>query len=128
MSGLRAKPVIDIDVVRSEADVRTAIERLRSLGYTYRGNKGIPGREAFMWPDGAPPHHLYIVIVGNQPHRDHIDFRDHLRAHADTARDYAELKDRPAAEHRDDRLGYTEAKAAFISEVLRKARQASPTG
>ncbi len=42
VSGLRAKPVIDIDVVlRAEADVDTAIERLCSLGYTYQGNKGI---------------------------------------------------------------------------------------
>jgi GrpB-like predicted nucleotidyltransferase (UPF0157 family) len=112
--GLRAKPVIDIDVVlRSEADVPTAIERLRSLGYTYQGNKGIPGRAAFMWPDGAPPHHLYTVIMDNQPHRDHIDFRDYLRAHPETAREYAELKERLAAEHHDNRLAYTDSKAAF---------------
>lgn len=121
--GLRAKPVIDIDVVLdSEADVPGAIERLCELGYTYQGDKGIPGREAFMWPDGAPPHHLYVVVDGNRPHRDHIDFRDFLRISPDVARQYAELKDRLAGEYRNDRLGYTEAKAGFISAVLRTAR------
>ncbi|WP_371878590.1 GrpB family protein [Conexibacter sp. S30A1] len=79
-----------------------------------------------MWPDGAPPHHLYTVVAGSEPHRDHIDFRNYLRAHPDTAHEYAELKDRLAVEHRNDRLGYTEAKAAFITQVLRDARQTKP--
>jgi chloramphenicol 3-O-phosphotransferase len=57
--GLAAKPVIDVDVVvRSAENVPAAIERLRKLGYVYQGDKGIPGRDAFMWPPHAPSHHL----------------------------------------------------------------------
>jgi GrpB protein len=42
VSGLAAKPIIDIDVVVGSADdVPAAIERLRSLGYLYQGDKGI---------------------------------------------------------------------------------------
>lgn len=127
--GLSAKRVIDIDVVLgAEADVGQAIQRLCSIGYTHQGDRGIPGREAFECPDGAPPHHLYVVVAGNQAHRDHMDFRNYLRAHPDAAGEYAELKVRLAAECRNDRLGYTEAKAAFISEVLCNARQAGRTG
>jgi len=51
--GLAAKPIVDIDVVvGASEDVPRAIERLRSLGYVYQGDKGIEGREAFMWPPG----------------------------------------------------------------------------
>jgi GrpB-like predicted nucleotidyltransferase (UPF0157 family) len=36
-------------------------------------------------------------------------------------REYAALKTDLAARHRDDRLGYTTAKSAFITEVMRAA-------
>lgn len=121
--GLAAKPVIDIDVVvRSAEDVPAAIERLRALGYVYQGDKGIAGREAFMWPPGAKPHHLYVVVAGSQPHADHVHFRDYLKRHPDVARDYAALKKNLAERHRDDGLGYTDAKGDFVAGVLRAAR------
>ena len=55
VAGLAAKPTVDIDVVVHKADdVPSVIERLRDLGYLYQGDKGVPGREAFLWPPGAP--------------------------------------------------------------------------
>jgi GrpB-like predicted nucleotidyltransferase (UPF0157 family) len=121
--GLAAKPVVDIDVVvTSGSDVPLAIERLRALGYVYQGNKGITGREAFMWPPGAPPHHLYVVVSRTRPHADHVQIRDYLRRHADVAAEYAALKKDLAARYRGDRLGYTEAKTNFVADVLRAAR------
>jgi GrpB-like predicted nucleotidyltransferase (UPF0157 family) len=121
--GLAAKPVIDIDVVvRDPEDVPEAIERLRALGYVYQGDKGIPGREAFMSPPDAKPHHLYVVVSGTQPHADHIHFRDYLREHPDAAAEYAALKKRLAERHSNDRLGYTDAKNEFVARSLRAAR------
>lgn len=120
--GLAAKPIIDIDVVvRSAGDVPTAIERLRGLGYVYQGDKGIRGREAFLWPRGAPRHHLYVVVEGSQPHMDHVRFRDYLRRHPQVAAEYAELKADLAVRYGDDRLGYTTAKTAFITGVMKVA-------
>ena len=120
--GLAAKPVIDIDVVvPSRADVAEAIERLRRLGYVYQGDKGIPGREAFMWPPGAMRHHLYVVVDGTVAHAAHVAFRDHLRAHPETAARYAALKRALAENYPDDPLGYTEAKTQFVTSVLAAA-------
>jgi GrpB-like predicted nucleotidyltransferase (UPF0157 family) len=120
--GLAAKPVIDIDVVlRSSQDVPSAIERLRALGYVYQGDKGIRGREAFMWPPGSRPHHLYVVVAGGRPHEEHLRFRDYLRSHPDVAAEYAALKKNLAKRHHDDRLGYTEAKSEFVGRVLHAA-------
>jgi GrpB-like predicted nucleotidyltransferase (UPF0157 family)/chloramphenicol 3-O-phosphotransferase len=120
--GLAAKPVIDVDVVvRSAEEVPAAISRLRELGYVYQGNKGIPGRDAFMWPPGSPRHHLYVVVEGSKPHLDHVRFRDFLRDHPEVARDYAALKRALADQHRSDRMAYTEAMAEFIDRVLADA-------
>jgi GrpB-like predicted nucleotidyltransferase (UPF0157 family) len=43
-------------------------------------------------PNGTQRHHVYAVVVGTPSHRDHIDFRDYLRANPDEVRAYAELK------------------------------------
>jgi GrpB-like predicted nucleotidyltransferase (UPF0157 family) len=121
--GLAAKPIVDVDVVvGSAADVPTAIERLRSLGYVYQGDKGIRGREAFMWPRGTRPHHLYVVVRGSRPHMEHVEFRDYLRGHPQAARDYAALKKKLAQEHHDDTVAYMHAKTEFVTRALRAAR------
>jgi GrpB-like predicted nucleotidyltransferase (UPF0157 family) len=120
--GLAAKPLIDIDVVvPSPADVPEAIERLRALGYVYQGDKGITGREAFLWPAGAPVHHLYVVVEGGDPYTSRIRFRDRLRRDRGMAEEYGALKRRLADEHGADRLGYTDAKTAFITAALQAA-------
>lgn len=121
--GLAAKPIVDIDVVvDSPSEVPRALEALAGLGYVYQGDKGIPGREAFLWPPASEPHHLYVVVAGSPPHRDHRDFCDHLRAHPDTAREYGALKRELAERLGDDRIAYTKAKSEFITAVLVVAR------
>ena len=117
--GLAAKPVIDMDVVvPSAADLSETIERLRALGYIYQGDKGVEGREAFLWPPGAPVHHLYVVVDGSRPYREHVCFRDHLRAHPEAVQEYAALKRGLANRHGADRLGYTDAKTVFVVRAL----------
>ena len=123
VAGLAAKPIIDIDVVvPSGDDVPIAIDRLRGLGYLYQGDKGIPGREAFLWPPGATRHHLYVVVAGSKPHLDHTQFREHLGRHPEIARAYSDLKRDLATRFRDDPIGYTEAKSQFILAALASAR------
>ena len=93
--GLAAKPIIDADVVVAlQADVRPAIDRLSEIGYRWRGDLGVNGREAFEAPLGAnlPPHNLYLVVENCKAHVDHWLLRDLLREDADARERYAELK------------------------------------
>ena len=72
--GLAAKPIIDLDiVVASPEQVRPAIERLAGIGYRWRGDLGVTGREAFAPPPepALPSHHLYLVAEDNKAHLDH---------------------------------------------------------
>jgi GrpB-like predicted nucleotidyltransferase (UPF0157 family) len=124
--GLAAKPIIDMDVVvRSSDDVRPVIERLSTIGYRWRGDFGIPGREAFERPLAVelPTHNLYLVVEDNKAHLDHWLLRDLLRDDAEAREQYAELKKRNAEVSDDDMDVYVAAKAAFVARLLTRARK-----
>lgn len=124
--GLAAKPIIDMDVVVASADlVPEAIERLGQVGYVHTGDFGIPGREALKKPtEMRECHYLYVVVAGNQAHRDHIDLRDYLRAHPTEAERYAATKQQAAHLLVRDRPSYFVAKEPLIRELLQRARNA----
>ncbi|MDP9352570.1 MAG: GrpB family protein, partial [Chloroflexota bacterium] len=50
-------------------------------------------------------------------------FRDYVRAHADAAAKYEELKLELAMRYRDDREGYVEAKGPFIWTTMAAATE-----
>jgi GrpB-like predicted nucleotidyltransferase (UPF0157 family) len=123
--GLAAKPIIDMDiVVSSPRAVELAIQRLEGIGYRWRGDLGVPGREAFSPPpEGADPrHHLYVVVENNKAHLDHWLLRDLLRSDADARRRYATLKKRNQELAGGDIDYYVAAKAALVAELLTRAR------
>lgn len=118
--GLAAKPIIDLDiVVDSPAMLPLVIRRLDTIGYRHQGDRGIPGREAFRSPEGSVAHHLYLCPRDALALRNHLAVRDHLRADAESARQYGELKQRLAAAHRSDSDGYTTAKTGFLLAILK---------
>lgn len=119
--GLPAKPVVDIVVVISSGDhLPEAIRRLEAIGYRARGELGVPGREAFSWPEGEERHHLYVSPTESEELQAQIAFRDRLRSDPALAADYVELKRELAARFRDDRPAYTDGKADFIAAVLHR--------
>jgi GrpB-like predicted nucleotidyltransferase (UPF0157 family) len=127
--GLDAKPVIDMDVVvPDDAAAGAAVRALAAAGWEHEGDLGIAGREAFRPPAGADYHHLYAVVAGSAPHRDHIDLRDFLRAHPVQAARYGSRKRQLAALLPDSRRAYTDGKAEMVSDLLRQARAPRPRG
>jgi GrpB-like predicted nucleotidyltransferase (UPF0157 family) len=124
--GLAAKPIIDVDVVVPDAEgVPRAVAALERLGYEHRGDQGVPGREALSGGEGLPEHHLYVVVLGSRPYRDHVDLRDHLRRHPDAARRYAAEKRRLAHLLESDRNAYVDGKAWVVRELLGDSRKFS---
>jgi GrpB-like predicted nucleotidyltransferase (UPF0157 family) len=123
--GLAAKPIIDLDiVVASEDDVRPVIERLSAIGYRWRGDLGVPGRQAFqlMSDHSLPVHHLYLVVENNKAHLDHWLLRDLLRDDPEARDRYAALKKRNVEVADSDMDVYTAAKAKLVAELLTRAR------
>jgi GrpB-like predicted nucleotidyltransferase (UPF0157 family)/quercetin dioxygenase-like cupin family protein len=123
--GLAAKPITDLDiVVASEPDVRSVIERLATIGYRWRGDLDVPGREAFkaIHDQDLPAHQLYLVVENNKAHLDHRLLRDLLREDSDARERYAALRKRNAQLAKQDMDVYVAAKAALVAELLTRAR------
>ena len=123
--GLAAKPVIDMDIVVAADDaVRPVVARLAGIGYRWRGDLGIEGRQAFAPARDAdmPPHHLYLVVEDSRAHRDHYLLRDLLRSDPEACERYGTLKRRNAAEVGGDIDAYGAAKADLVAELLARAR------
>jgi GrpB-like predicted nucleotidyltransferase (UPF0157 family) len=128
--GMAAKPIIDILIaVRSLAEARERfVEPLEELAYAFWADN--PKTDRLFFVKGMPPygerrtHHVYIVEPTAEPWQ-RLGFRDYLIAHPDEARRYTDLKRSLAAAHRSDREAYTDAKAAFVDEVMAKVRRES---
>jgi GrpB-like predicted nucleotidyltransferase (UPF0157 family) len=101
---------------------------LAAAGWQHEGDLGIKGREAFLSPADAAYHHLYLVVAGSRPHRDHIDLRDFLRTHPGRAARYGALKRQFAVLLETDRGAYARGKEEMITEFLRLARREGTSG
>jgi GrpB-like predicted nucleotidyltransferase (UPF0157 family) len=118
--GLAAKPVLDImaGVARTPLPERTLVA-LGALGYQYRGDSGVPGKQYFR--TNPRTRHLHVVAFGGEDWVRTLAFRDYLRAHPAAVQEYEALKRDLARLHRDDRTRYLEGKASFIQSVLKRA-------
>jgi GrpB-like predicted nucleotidyltransferase (UPF0157 family) len=120
--GMCAKPVLDMAVARSpDAEVAECVAAFARAGYEYRGERGVPGRH-FLHRGQPRSHHVHLVDEDGSLWRDYLDFRDHLRAHGDDARRFADVKRVLAARFSLDREAYMDAKSAHVQEILRAAR------
>jgi GrpB-like predicted nucleotidyltransferase (UPF0157 family) len=127
--GLPAKPVVDVQVsVAEPAEESTYVPPIERLGLQlhsrdddHRFFRPVPGRPRDV--------HVHVTQRGSRWEREHLLFRDFLRADADARTDYAATKRRAAVVWRDDRFAYTEAKSGVILAILDGAeRWAAATG
>lgn len=121
VAGLASKPIVDIQVsVADPEDEEAYVPPLERAGLQLRARE--PGHRYFRPPAHRPRHvHVHVCAAGSAWERDHLLFRDYLRAHPGTRDAYAELKKRLAERYPDDRLAYTDAKSVFILDVMDEA-------
>jgi GrpB-like predicted nucleotidyltransferase (UPF0157 family) len=120
---MAAKPILDIGIAVADfEEAARCVQPLQQLGYLYRGPNGIPRRHYFVKGDPIT-HHLHMVEIQSENWASMLRFRDHLRAHPETAQAYAALKQRLAEQFPSDRSAYQAGKAAFIEQVMRAAQE-----
>jgi len=124
---LAAKPIIDIQIsVRELRPIETYRTPLARLGYvhvTHPDDSFCPFfHQPAMWPH---THHVHVVESGGAEERRTLAFRDYLRQHPETAREYEELKRRLASQHAasdfPSREAYAKAKTEFITSITDRA-------
>ena len=120
--GMRAKPILDIAIAVEEFEAATVcVEPLIGLGYTYRGENGIPRRHYFQ--KGEPcTHHIHMVEETSEEWTKLVLFRDFLRSDRNVAEAYGRLKTALVDSLARDRKAYLAAKAEFITEAIKEAR------
>jgi GrpB-like predicted nucleotidyltransferase (UPF0157 family) len=121
--GLSAKPIIDfMPVVHSLERIDDAEAALVALGYTPPGENGIPGRRYFTkGSEENRTHHVHAYEPDHYEVTTHLNFRDYLRAHPETAEAYGRLKTELAQQFPRDIDGYSASKDAFIKGIIQKA-------
>lgn len=129
--GLEAKPIIDmLAVVTDVRALDRQVAAFATLGYESMGEFGLPGRRYFRRDDAAGIRTHQLHAYGPDSPSEiarHLDFRDYLRAHPETARNYARLKQLLAASCGGDMACYGDGKSAFIREVERRGALARGT-
>jgi GrpB-like predicted nucleotidyltransferase (UPF0157 family) len=120
VEGLAAKPILDI-AAGYEAGAAPAryLAVLESLGYVYRGDGGLPGREFFR-RGALRSHHVHMVERGGRHWLRYLRFRNALRADNALRDAYASEKRALAARFPHDREAYIAGKTDFVEGVLRR--------
>jgi GrpB-like predicted nucleotidyltransferase (UPF0157 family) len=119
--GIHAKPVLDIAAVVHPFPLsEQGRDALAELGYEYRGEAGIPGREFFRTDPRT--RHLHLFTFDSEAFFQHVFFRDYLRAHPEKALEYEKLKLELAAKYRQRRESYTNGKDKLVAQLNREAR------
>ena len=122
--GLAAKPIVDIQIsVAALQPMAPFKERLEAAGYVHVPDADDSFCPFFHRPSGWPhTHHVHVVEAGGTEERRTLAFRDYLREHDDTAREYERLKQdlivELAPDDRDSREAYARAKSTLIERIV----------
>jgi GrpB-like predicted nucleotidyltransferase (UPF0157 family) len=122
--GLGAKPIIDIQIsVATLEPLAMYRERLESAGYVHMPHADDAFCPFFHRPAAWPhTHHVHLVVSGGPEERRTLAFRDYLRDHPETAREYERLKHdlsvQYAGEDAASREAYSAGKSAFVERIV----------
>ncbi|MBI4311762.1 MAG: GrpB family protein [Chloroflexi bacterium] len=120
--GLPAKPILDImAAVSSPAEAEGHRGALEAIGYEWRGEMGVQGR-VFLRKGEPRTHHLHLAERSGEFWERTLLFRDYLRNHIETMREYEALKRGLMERSGGDVAAYGSGKGPFIEAVILKAR------
>ncbi|MFC2069861.1 GrpB family protein [Chloroflexota bacterium] len=126
ITGMTAKPIIDLILVIVPQDFETIKALLEERGYYHNGDQGIKDREVFRPEDisfarSIPSHHLYVCPKNSDELKRHISFREFLKQSQKYVERLSELKWSLAEKFNNNSEAYMEGKDALYKEITEKA-------
>ncbi|KAF3389044.1 hypothetical protein F1880_004006 [Penicillium rolfsii] len=131
---MKAKPVLDIDIIIPPPSFEAARRALTGAGYTGCGEMGIPGRFVFRQPGygildvaygtglhGELRRNTYVVLEGCMALRNHLDVRRVLLEDQELREEYARVKSNMEGVEFENMDQYVAGKTQVLCKILRKA-------
>jgi GrpB-like predicted nucleotidyltransferase (UPF0157 family) len=119
--GLAAKPIVDVQVSVSDmSDEESYVPELERLGVQLRSRDDL---HRYFRPFADRPRdlHVHVCPTGSGWEREHLLFRDFLRATPAACEVYTENKQEASRVWVDDGWAYTDAKSEVILSILQEA-------
>ncbi|KAF2095912.1 putative UPF0157 protein YqkA [Rhizodiscina lignyota] len=131
--GLKAKPVLDIDIIIPWPSLDETRAALVAAGYTDCGEMNVPGRFVFRQPgygrfdpahgkvNGKVRQNTYAMIEGCTALRNHLDIKRILMEDKELREEYSQIKTE-LAEREFENIGqYVLGKNEVLLKILRRA-------
>lgn len=122
-----AKPVIDIQIgVKTLRDAVHCIPKLEKLYYEYLASieSHVPNRRLFRKPaEGKKKYQLHMWEHKTEEWENFLLFRDYLREHKETAKEYEFVKKHMAKRFPEEEVAYSIGKEGFIQVILQRAKK-----
>jgi GrpB-like predicted nucleotidyltransferase (UPF0157 family) len=121
--GLSAKPIVDVQVsVADMSDEEDYVPKLERLGVQLRSRDDL---HRYFRPFADRPRdvHIHVCPAGSVWEREHLLFRDYLRATPAAREVYTEAKREASRVWSDDGWAYTDAKSEVILDILKEAER-----
>jgi len=126
VTGLAAKPIIDIDIVFNDPSTFPLIKQaLELIGYFHNGNQGIEDREVFKREGTSQDdvldtikHHLYVCSADSPALKRHLITRDYLRNNEWAKAEYQQMKYALAEKAGQDQKAYAVLKEATVNAFI----------
>ena len=118
VKGLYSKDCIDIlGVVNNLGEVKDNLSHLKNIGYEYKGDYGIDGREYFS--KSARKAHFHIFQAGNVNIKKHLGFVEIMQSKPDLVIRLNQLKLSLVSKYPLDKDSYQKEKVFFYDEIHR---------
>jgi GrpB-like predicted nucleotidyltransferase (UPF0157 family) len=119
--GMPAKPIIDIQISVADIDDEASyVAQIERSGVQLRSRDALH-RYFRPFPDRPRDVHVHVCATGSPWEREHLLFRDYLRAHDEVRDPYAAAKRHAAEIWADDGWAFTDAKSEVILGILQAA-------
>ena len=132
--GLKAKPVLDVDIIISPSSLDASRSALVKAGYTDCHDTHVPGRYVFRQPgygkldpahgagrNGELRYNTYIMLEGCSALKNHLDVRRVLMENPELRREYSDVKSELGGMEFPSIHGYVCGKTEILCKILRVA-------
>jgi GrpB-like predicted nucleotidyltransferase (UPF0157 family) len=113
-----AKPIVDIlPIVKDLNSIDSLNSQFEALGYVCMGEYGIAGRRFYWRSKINRTHNIHLFAQGNPEIARHVEFKNFMLSHPNSAKAYSVIKQALAQVFSEDIENYVNGKSSFVQWI-----------